>query len=214
MTRTARVLLMFLFTAGCGGPNHPSGTADEWYPLAEGNVWNYRITENGASTEKRREVIGQASIAGERAWILESIKGAERVVAWNDYSPETGVRRFRDERYSTASGDLVETSEYEPFTLRMPPPGTDADFAETYTERSTSGGGPMKAKEKVHRWSIVSTSEEITVPAGTFRTLHVRRLNANGTKARDFWYAAGVGKVKETGDFVEELVSYEVASGR
>lgn len=211
-----RRLVFFLASCAlvaCGGSNGtpPATTALAWYPLGEGYAWTYRVVEQGVTVEKRREVVGTHDLAGRTVWMLESREGGERLVAWTDYTPEAGVRRYRDEHYSLASGNLLETNEYEPYTLRMPPPGLDGDMSENYAVRTTSGSGvAVDRREKLHRWSIVSENEELTVPAGTFRTLHVRRLNDDGSKSRDFWYAAGIGKVKETGDFVEELVSYEV----
>jgi hypothetical protein len=53
----------------------------------------------------------------------------------------------------------------------------------------------------------------VTVPAGTFTTVHVQRVSGSGsTKQKDYWFAKGVGKVKETGGGQqnEELMSYSI----
>jgi hypothetical protein len=50
----------------------------------------------------------------------------------------------------------------------------------------------------------------ITVPAGTFACLKIRRQRAFDNY-KEFWYAGGVGKVYEWGDTnTEELLEYDV----
>jgi hypothetical protein len=48
------------------------------------------------------------------------------------------------------------------------------------------------------------------VPAGTFDAIVLRKV---GGSEKRYWYVRGVGKVKETGGQVEELVSWSTESG-
>lgn len=214
-----KVLVALLLTlAACGpgmsGPGDGGGltAAESWYPLALGNRWEYRIIDGGQEITKIRTVTGTAEVApGVVAWRLESEEGNQKSVAFNDYVPSIGVRRFRDELYSLVSGKLVSSSTYEPYTLRFPPFQVGAGMMEHYVEREYDGSGALvEEKEKVHQWEVISKDEVVTVPAGTFHCMHVRRTNASGSKVREYWMAKGVGKVKELGDFVEELTAWHV----
>lgn len=212
------LILVALAAAACGTGIDANGdggltAAESWYPLALGNRWEYRVVDGPNEFTKVRTVTGQKEVrAGITAWRMESVEGTERVVAFNDYLPDVGVRRFRDEVYDNASGRLLEASDYEPFTLRFPPFRVGSGQLETYVERRYDGDGrQINEKEKVHQWEVVSKDEVVTVPAGTFHCMHVRRKNASGSKVREFWMAKGVGKVKEVGDFVEELTAWQIA---
>lgn len=60
-------------------------------------------------------------------------------------------------------------------------------------------------------WSVVAVDQSVTVPAGTFKALVVRRrANAGTGSDKTFWFVRGIGKVKETGvgEQTEELTSY------
>ena len=58
------------------------------------------------------------------------------------------------------------------------------------------------------RWTVLANDVTLTVPAGTFENvIHVRKV---GSSSKEYWYARGVGKLKETGTQTEELVEYQV----
>lgn len=209
MKKTMTVLAFAL--SACGPGDGPSPAAESWYPLQLGNRWEYRVVEAGRETTKTRVVTGQEEIGGVSTWRLESEEGAERVVAFNDYVPDIGVRRFRDDVYDIASGLLLKSSTYDPFTLRFPPFQVDTGLLETYVERKYDGSRTfVSEKSSTHQWKVVSKDEVVVVPAGTFHCMHVRRTNAKGSKVREFWMAKGVGKVKEVGDAVEELTAWHI----
>jgi hypothetical protein len=53
----------------------------------------------------------------------------------------------------------------------------------------------------------------VTVPAGTFSCLRVHRVDsAPGGYDSTFWFARNIGKVKEGGTEVQELVGYSIPS--
>ena len=56
-------------------------------------------------------------------------------------------------------------------------------------------------------------NDELTVPAGTFKSVKIRRDNVSDPETKLFWFAAGVGKIREenpsTGA-VSELTAYEI----
>jgi hypothetical protein len=50
--------------------------------------------------------------------------------------------------------------------------------------------------DKIKQWNVVSIAEPIDVPAGSFTTLHLRS-NDDEDGETDWWWARGVGKIKE-----------------
>ena len=55
---------------------------------------------------------------------------------------------------------------------------------------------------------VLGVDVECTSPFGTFECLHLKRTRtAGGAAVKEFWYARGVGKVKETGDNQTELLT-------
>ena len=71
------------------------------------------------------------------------------------------------------------------------------------------GATPIYDAQASDRW-FVERREMVTVPAGTFDALVLRKVSVAAAE-KTYWYAPGVGKVKETGGQTEELTEYEVA---
>jgi hypothetical protein len=120
-----------------------------------------------------------------------------------------------DVRYKTVfydqQGQTTGTDVDTPYRLKLDESAahtkTGAQWSTSFTETS-NGGAPTT---KTESWYVVSDSESLTVMAGTFTCLHIRRTSSGGT-VQDYWYARGVGKVKETGGGQdEELMSYTIA---
>jgi hypothetical protein len=56
---------------------------------------------------------------------------------------------------------------------------------------------------------VVAVEEMVTVPAGTFSAVVIEKVG--GTSTKRYWFARGVGKVKEqSGTQVEELTEYKL----
>ena len=87
---------------------------------------------------------------------------------------------------------------------------TGASWLFNYAELEVNPAtGMVVVVNKDEAWSVVAASEMVTVPAGTFTTHHLHK-DTSGAASKDYWFAAGVGKVKETGEQLEELTSYDV----
>jgi hypothetical protein len=67
-----------------------------------------------------------------------------------------------------------------------------------------------------HTFEVLAVDEEVTVPAGTFNCVKVERVRTLGAEAGAlvwYWYAPGVGKVREERPIemeVEELMSVSI----
>jgi hypothetical protein len=85
---------------------------------------------------------------------------------------------------------------------------------EDYLETQTGATAPAQTKQEFVKWTVEATDDVVSVPAGTFTCIRVRRHHASSKNPADevTWYASGTGKVKETGagslaDQTRELVS-------
>jgi hypothetical protein len=121
--------------------------------------------------------------------------------------------RFREQSFHAQTGALELEEHWSPYKLHFD--GSDAhtraaaSWDEVYEETKHSPGASPETSSERDRWLVDSPEERVTVPAGTFRAVVV--VKAAGAELKTYWYARGVGKVKETGGQTEELVSYEVS---
>jgi len=148
----------------------------------------------------------------------------ERVVRYREQSIDGKDGHVKNEQYwDPARLRIDETSEHtakdaswlEPeYTEvsvdidQLPDGGTDGDGGTSFVP-----DGGMKTQDKIRDlWSVFSPSDTITVPAGTFDTLVLRRVGNGGSSVKTFWFARGVGKVRETeeGKPTEELTTYHI----
>jgi hypothetical protein len=189
-------------------------------PWTVGSTWSYKLTDpkgviptrtNAVTTVGAEEDVG-APNAGKKAFKvhIEKIQGYKDV--WETHLGDLDVR-YKTTFYDQ-SNTLTETDTDQPYRLKLDETPahltTGATWSETFTETATLTGQAPSSKQKTEPWKVVSDSEQVTVLAGTFTTLHVQR--GSGTGVQDYWYARGVGKVKETGGGQdEELMSYTIA---
>jgi hypothetical protein len=218
------LLLALVLPAACGseepiGPDDdPTVTPDQRYlPFAVGASWTYRVTDpqnptgpavTKVNTVEAHEAMDGAN-AGTMAYRLRTQFPDRSSVSWQAYSG-TRVIRYRDRTYDERDA-LRGEDQYEPYKLRLDEKlardGVGATMTTTHRETMTDRDG-TRTIQKSERWTVEAVDEEITVPAGTYRTLRVRRTSTGEGSDKTFWFAAGVGKIKETGGQTEELVSY------
>jgi len=214
-------LVLCALSQGCGGGDSPSEQAPpdgDLLPLAEGNTWTYRVTDGSDVTEKVVTVGKEEKVGGtgpnknKNAFKTSSKRVSETTFSWQA-RVDGKVVRYRDETIDADSGDVKVDEFWAPYRLHVDgsEEHTDegASWLEQYTETATKSG-KLKAAETVReRWTVVSSEESVTVPAGTFDAVVLQK--AGGTKLKTYWYVPGIGKVKETGGQTEELVDYELA---
>jgi hypothetical protein len=137
--------------------------------------------------------------------------------------------RYREQTVDGQDGFVKNETYWDPPRLRLD--DTPARVAAgggwrepTYTEykidmdRDDGGvsfvpdGGSTTTAGIEDAWMVVSPSQEIKVPAGTFKALAIRRVGNGGSSIKNFWFVRGIGKIRETedGQPTEELVDYSV----
>src|SRR5690606_2663783 len=113
-------------------------------------------------------------------------------------------------------GVLEKTTVYEPGQIRIDESDDriveGATFEEAYDEIRTAAGAGPTTNPTVDTWEVLGDDVPCQGPIGSVGCLHRRRPRTQGgTAAKEFLFARGVGKVKETpigmGSQLEELVS-------
>jgi hypothetical protein len=216
------MLLCALSACGGGEPaGNPDGGSgvdgppleDRWFPFVEGASWTFRVTPLGApSEEKTQTVMGLEAVPGKTGVIAYRVRTEKIDGVTTSWQEDLGTRlvRHREQSFDIA-GTMTTDEIYEPFKLRLDESAghtaMGASWMEIYTE-TINGGAPISRSET---WTVEAVAEAVTVPAGTFDCLRVRRMGTElGQADKIFWFARGVGKIKEEGDQVEELMDHSL----
>ena len=188
--------------------------AQRLLPFAVGASWTFRVTplvgtpEDKTSTVEALEDVGGAK-AGITAFRVRTAKLDGSTVSWQE-DRCTSITRHREQTFDLANVRNVDTI-YTPDKIRIDetPAHTTmgASWTVSYTEVTTDSANQVTTIAKDESWTVEATAESVTVPAGTFTALRLRKVTS-GTADKQYWFVAGVGKVKETGDQTEELVTF------
>ncbi len=214
------------------------GTGD-FLPLAISNSWTYQITDTDGTVSSSvvsvgaKEAVGgtgpYASMTAFRIVTGNSVDDPNGDVSWQAVI-DSRVVRLREVSIDGKKGNLKNEQTWDPPRLRIDETeahtAADAAWLEpVYSEYATDwdddldGGvsvpdGGMTTKVDIQdRWSVVATDEVVTVPAGKFVALALRRNGDSGASIKNYWFARGVGLIRQTeaDSPTHELVSYHVA---
>jgi hypothetical protein len=213
-------LLLALVLIGCGGDGGGNviNLTGPLLPWAVGNTWTYRVTDKGKVDTKvvtvgAAEPIGAGPNSAMMANKVLTMTGNDKSISWQG-ELEGAVVRYREQSFKASTGALSEDTVWVPHRLHVDSTAahtvTGASWLDMFDETKTPADTTMPPKLSTgrERWSVMSDHETITVPAGTFVTVMLQRISASSTKT--YWFAHGVGKIKETGGQTEELVKYQV----
>ena len=243
--RVALALTMLGATACGSGAKTPDAGASatgSYYPLAVGDSWTYQETAtDGTISAEVVSVVAEEMVGGDGP---NAAQMAFRVVTGNKVNdpngdidweaeiqtPDQRIVRYREESVGETKGNEKNETYWDPPRLRLDEAAdrvvAGASWEEDpYTEHDTDvdtndGGmfipdGGITSSVEHDIWSVVGVDEAVTVPAGTFKTLHLKRINKDSTDGvKEFWFARGIGRVKETGNGkpTHELTSSHVVT--
>lgn len=195
---------------------------DPLCPMVNGATWSYVVTNTGG------QVLGMdntsfvsTSVDGQQAY-----DQVDEPDAQGDASVSTLIQQgdevFRVHRVESTNGATTGLFDYDPGFLRCSNAWTEVGPAQEYlydrTAYDAMGLNPS-TEPRGHTFEVVAVGEMVTVPAGTFETIKVERIRTIGTEAGAlawFWFAPGVGKVREERPVdmeIEELVSVSIPGG-
>jgi hypothetical protein len=199
MNRWLRALLSCLalicLTSVQGAPS-PLGdkSTTDYYPLAVGNTWKYRVGENSFTLKvtKQEKVGGKDKESGVECARLELIVNGKTTSFEHIAVKGDSLLRYSHE------GKSVNPP--IPFLKLPPKKGATWDF------EAKIDGQPVKGK-------FVAGEEVVKVPAGSFKTVTVtsQDTEVNGVKiSLKYYFAEKVGLVKEVIEFAGERVVIEL----
>jgi hypothetical protein len=136
---------------------------------------------------------------------------------WEQQSGATIVRYHQ--RSLDGNGAVIEEKTYAPSSLVFDESPAHlvagATWNEAYSETKPDSMGTPKTTQELVNWTTEATDESVTVPAGTYTCIRVRRHHETSDNPADevTWYASGVGRVKQTGggpdaDQTRELLGF------
>ncbi|HET6283607.1 MAG TPA: hypothetical protein VFH73_21815, partial [Polyangia bacterium] len=137
--------------------------------------------------------------------------GMDQSISWQiDLGDK--VVRYREQSFSATTGMLTLDEHWNPYKLHIDDSAAhlvlNATWLESYEETKLATGVQAVTTQERDRWSVIALAEKVTVPAGTFYAVVFQKIG--GTSSKMYWYVPGLGKVKESGGQLEELVSSEV----
>ncbi len=193
-------------------------TTGRYLALATGRTWTYRVTDVATGAVKTKsQVVGPlenitAIHAGVMAYRVTTTQPGGTTESWQE---DTGsaIRRHKE---NDNTGAASSSTRFDPYRTRVDElPAhliTGAQWSESYTELTTITGMAPTTAAKTERWNVIAVDEPLTVPAGTFCTLHLHRVSTVGGlpgSDKEYWFARRVGKIKESGMAqIEELTAH------
>jgi hypothetical protein len=213
--------VLFLSLA-CGQETPPAPVAESYHPLVPGSSWKYQ------HDDWLEEVTLEAdTFNGAPAFMMsDSPNPSDMLRSDSIISLSEGrvLRMTKDEYLLAGAGDPIMQSSV---TYGVGFTRFNEDWAEQavgykespeYIRVETPPGGTARpGEERRHTFEVMSLSEEVSTPAGTFDCIVIKRSKdweaaADGVDLADaetktFWFARGVGKVQERND---ETLSVEV----
>jgi len=198
------LVLLTLAPALLALAEQPKASPD-YFPLRVGDSWTYRSTADGS--EYTLKVLGEEKQSdGSIRSQVEKLAGPKdskvKIILW--FSKAKGWVLLHGERYPEHEG--LE-AKYEPPKQYLPSP--------LVPDTKWEWNGKDYTQTPMREESRVAGSEEVTVPAGTFRAMKVvsQVTGSSAPVTKTYWYAEGVGLVKttsEAGDikYGSELADY------
>ena len=185
-------------------------------PYELGYSWTYNVTDlgTGIRTTKTQtlssELVTNADFPGEMFIEQTTVKATGTTVSLLRLEGDV-LLRFRQEDFDDL-GASERVTIYDPGKLRLDESvgrvELGASYSESYTATviETSGTTSMPVSET---WEVIGEADSCDAPMGMFECLHLRRTRTEGgATVKDFYFAEGIGKVREEGTTqLEELAS-------
>ena len=180
--------------------------------MAVGNSWTFQVVSSGVAFTKVQTVTGTVAVGDEVGYRVLTRRDRDRGTRSIQVIRDGRLERVYEE---TLEGEGVKARfRFEPAALRID--STKVKSGDTYSDvhekvEVDEAGTSLGVESKSHTFFVESGLDLVTVPAGTFECVRVRRVRADGSE-KTYWYAQGLGKIREEGGQTEELRSSRVAS--
>ena len=210
---------------GAGGGGGTGDLSQQMLPLKTGNMWTYLVTdENQVPTPKTQTVMEAGPVGGigphacAPAFRMVTRKGAnamDETISWQARVGTTVVR-YREQAFSASTGDLEPEEHWDPFKLRVDETPAHTTAAATWVQTDQETKMPVEGTTTTttveERWTVAAERQPVSVQGKNYEVLIVTKTKpADPTATKTYWWARGIGKVKEIGvNQIEELMSYTI----
>lgn len=216
-----RIAWLACLLAACGGGDDGDDVVDcgfastRYLPYEVGFQWEYRVSDpvSGVVETKTQWIDSEVTFPGDGQPALLQVTDKSPGVTRN-YTRILGEAVIRLQQEDVTALDVVERiTVYDPYAIRIDEAAEriaeGATFEESFTEIEYDGAMVEQRRQlATENWEVVSVAEECSAPIGTLTCLHLRRVRMGAlTTQKDFWFAPGIGKIREEGGQVEQLVS-------
>jgi hypothetical protein len=185
-------------------------------PWKVGNKWTYTVTEAGLVTQKITTIEAMEMVGGmgpnatKMANKIVTKKGMmDQTISWQALVGEKVVR-YREQSFNEITGMLDLEEHWDPYKLHID--GSAAQLVarttwfENYKETKLNVGSQPITTMAMDVWQVAAECETVEVLGKTYLAY---RITKGSTDTKTYWYVPGVGKVKESGMQIEELVKFE-----
>jgi hypothetical protein len=164
----------------------------DYFPLKPGTKWSYELNQGGKKLKISSQIAKVEETNGKSTAVLETTMNGEVASTEHLAATEKGVFRHR-----------VNGIELSPPVCFLQYPLKKGESWET---SSTLANEQLKVKGKV------IDSEEVTVPAGTYKAFRVEiETSAAGLRSTTtFWFAPDVGVVKQATENAGKMLTAEL----
>jgi hypothetical protein len=198
------------------------GGDDSICPVVDGAQWSYVVkSTSGQVLDMDNSSLMETTWDGMQAWNLVDEPNANGNSS-TSVLVKNGTEVFRVHREETDQVGTTAILDYDPGFLRCSEDWTTVGMMEELlydrTEYDANGQNPI-VEARGHTFEVLAIDEQVTVPAGTFDCVKIERVRTVGAEAGAlawFWFAPGVGKVREERPVemeIEELVSVSIPGG-
>jgi hypothetical protein len=197
----------FFGLTGCSAVAHGNegaAAAVSYLPLEVGALWRYAITrDDGRRGEGVVSVdgidYGGPTGGGVEYRIRQDLLDGT-VWSWEGRQATRVV--LEQEEIDDRAGNVVDEESYDPpITVvdeRAERLAAGAEWPEAFINTVPNAKGHPKSKRGQAKWQVESVTDQVSVPAGTFTCLRLRRAQKHHPPVIS-WYAKGVGLVKQQG---------------
>lgn len=187
-------------SAACGSES------TRYMPLAVGNTWTYLVDDGVNPPVGKTTTLEAVEAVPDKPSVMAFRQRTEKAkghtLSWLEDAGDRVLRHY-DENYDE-TGMQTSHETYDPSKLRVDETAehlvVGATWVDAYTDTNVDANGTVPV-QKVETWTVVAVDEIVTVPAGDIPCLKLERKgNMANQPLKTFWFARGVGKVKETSE--------------
>ena len=183
--------------------------SDSYLPIAVGNSWSFRVVEKGSpevssKSQTIQEELNDPTFGS--VFVQVTGKGQDSQTRSLISVEDSEVRRMQQEDID--AGVVTKTTVYSPHQTRLSELPEDIVDGATWTRTYTPQVDGVDSLVRVEEWTVESTTAPCELPSGAeVDCLQVRRDRNAGLVVKTFWFARGVGKVREEGESQDEFLT-------